>query len=133
LLLAGMFLASLALRPQLVGGGPLLSAIQRVLRVSRAVAGLIFDCGRFVHGLFAPIAFRGRNDPTRWWWPTGARYRCDAFQGQIAAPLPGHETAHCVSWDEAVTAPAKPNGEVLVIDDLQDGSQASPRGGRSVR
>lgn len=51
---------------------------------------------------------------------TGARYRRDGFQGQTAAPLPGHETAHCVSWDEAVTAPTQPDGDVLVIDDLQD-------------
>lgn len=58
LLLAGMFLASLALRPQLVGVGPLLSTIQRDLRVSHAVAGLMSTVVVLCMGLFAPIAFR---------------------------------------------------------------------------
>lgn len=51
---------------------------------------------------------------------TGARYRRDGFQGQTAAPLPGHETATCVSWDEVATGAVQPTGDVLVIDDLQD-------------
>jgi NADPH-dependent 2,4-dienoyl-CoA reductase/sulfur reductase-like enzyme len=51
---------------------------------------------------------------------TGSRYRRDGFQGQTAAPLPGHETANCVSWPEVVTGAARPSGNVLVIDDLQD-------------
>jgi 2,4-dienoyl-CoA reductase-like NADH-dependent reductase (Old Yellow Enzyme family)/thioredoxin reductase len=51
---------------------------------------------------------------------TGSSYRRDGFQGQTAAPLPGHETGNCVSWDEVVTGAARPAGNVLVIDDLQD-------------
>src|SRR6059058_5331537 len=41
LLLVGLFLVSLALRPQLVGVGPLLSTIRADLRVSHSVAGLL--------------------------------------------------------------------------------------------
>jgi CP family cyanate transporter-like MFS transporter len=52
-----MFLASLALRPQLVGIGPLLSTIQRDLRVSHSVAGLLATVVVLCMGLFAPAAF----------------------------------------------------------------------------
>jgi 2,4-dienoyl-CoA reductase-like NADH-dependent reductase (Old Yellow Enzyme family)/thioredoxin reductase len=51
---------------------------------------------------------------------TGASYRRDGWQGQTAAPLPGWETANCVTWDEVVTGKAAPSGSVLVLDDLQD-------------
>jgi thioredoxin reductase len=51
---------------------------------------------------------------------TGARYRRDGWQGQTAAPLPGWETAQCVTWDEVATGAASPAGSVLVLDDLQD-------------
>jgi 2,4-dienoyl-CoA reductase-like NADH-dependent reductase (Old Yellow Enzyme family)/thioredoxin reductase len=51
---------------------------------------------------------------------TGARYREDGWQGQTAAPLPGVETAQCVSWDRVVTGEVTPTGSVLVLDDLQD-------------
>jgi CP family cyanate transporter-like MFS transporter len=57
LLLAGMFLASLALRPQLVGIGPLLSTIQSGLGVSHSVAGLLSTLIVLCMGLFAPVAF----------------------------------------------------------------------------
>ena len=40
-LLAGLFLAALSLRPQLVGAGPLLPSIERNLHVSHAIAGLL--------------------------------------------------------------------------------------------
>ena len=56
-LLAGLFLASLALRPQLVGIGPLLSTIQRSLGVSHSVAGLLSTVVVLCMGLFAPVAF----------------------------------------------------------------------------
>jgi CP family cyanate transporter-like MFS transporter len=52
-----LFLASLALRPQLVGVGPLLSTIQRDLRVSHSVAGLLSTAVVLCMGLFAPAAF----------------------------------------------------------------------------
>ena len=58
LLLTGMFLASLALRPQLVGVGPLLPAVQSDLGVSHAVAGLLSTVIVLCMGLFAPVAFR---------------------------------------------------------------------------
>ncbi len=58
LLLPGMFLASLALRPQLVGVGPLLSTIAHDLRVSHSVAGLLSTEVVLCMGLFAPAAFR---------------------------------------------------------------------------
>src|SRR5436305_264077 len=58
LLLAGMFLAALALRPQLVGVGPLLSTIAHDLHVSHSVAGLLSTAIVLCMGLFAPSAFR---------------------------------------------------------------------------
>ncbi len=57
LLLSGMFLASLALRPQLVGIGPLLSTIAHDLRVSHSVAGLLSSAIVLCMGVFAPSAF----------------------------------------------------------------------------
>jgi 2,4-dienoyl-CoA reductase-like NADH-dependent reductase (Old Yellow Enzyme family)/thioredoxin reductase len=51
---------------------------------------------------------------------TGATYRRDGWQGQTAAPLPGWETANCVTWDEVATGKANPSGSVIVLDDLQD-------------
>ncbi len=58
LLLAALFLASLALRPQLVGVGPLLSTIQGDLRVSHSVAGLMSTLIVLCMGLLAPLAYR---------------------------------------------------------------------------
>lgn len=51
---------------------------------------------------------------------TGARVRRDGFQGQTARPLPGHETGNCVGWDQVALGDVTPEGEVLIIDDLQD-------------
>jgi MFS transporter, CP family, cyanate transporter len=67
LLLAGLFLAALTLRPQLVGIGPLLSTIQRSLGVSHSVAGLLSTAVVLCMGLFAPVAYliSGRVGP-RW-------------------------------------------------------------------
>lgn len=53
-LLASLFLASLALRPQLVGIGPLIPRIQDDLHVSHAVAGLLGTIPVLCMGLFAP-------------------------------------------------------------------------------
>lgn len=58
LLLAGLFLASFAFRPQLVGIGPLLPAIQADLDVPHAVAGLLATILVASLGLFAPLGFR---------------------------------------------------------------------------
>jgi CP family cyanate transporter-like MFS transporter len=67
LLLTGMFLVSLALRPQLVGVGPLLSTIQHDLRVSHSVAGLLSTAIVLCMGLFAPSAFLiARRAGQRW-------------------------------------------------------------------
>ena len=51
---------------------------------------------------------------------TGARYSDNGFQGQTAAPLPGHETGNCVAWDDIAVGRQTAQGNVLVIDDLQD-------------
>ena len=67
LLLTGMFLASVALRPQLVGIGPLLSTIRHELGVSHSVAGLLSTVVVLCMGLFAPLAFLiARNVGPRW-------------------------------------------------------------------
>jgi CP family cyanate transporter-like MFS transporter len=57
-LLAALFLASLALRPQLVGLGPLLSSIRQGLGVSHSVAGLLSTLIVLCMGLLAPPAYR---------------------------------------------------------------------------
>jgi len=51
-----MFVAALALRPQLVGAGPLLPDIQDDLSISHAVAGLLGTIPVLCMGLFAPAA-----------------------------------------------------------------------------
>ena len=55
-LLVALFLAAVALRPQLVGVGPLLPSIQSYLGVSHAVAGLLGTIPILCMGLFAPPA-----------------------------------------------------------------------------
>jgi MFS transporter, CP family, cyanate transporter len=55
-LLAALFLAALALRPQLVGIGPLIPSIQLDLSTSHAVAGLLGTIPVLCMGLFAPPA-----------------------------------------------------------------------------
>jgi CP family cyanate transporter-like MFS transporter len=55
-LLAALFLAALALRPQLVGIGPLIPSIQLDLHTSHAVAGLLATIPVLCMGLFAPPA-----------------------------------------------------------------------------
>jgi MFS transporter, CP family, cyanate transporter len=56
LLLAALLLAAVALRPQLVGAGPLIPDIQDDLEVSHAVAGLVGTIPVLCMGLFAPLA-----------------------------------------------------------------------------
>jgi CP family cyanate transporter-like MFS transporter len=56
LLLAALLLAAVALRPQLVGAGPLIPDIQDDLDVSHAVAGLVGTIPVLCMGLFAPLA-----------------------------------------------------------------------------
>jgi MFS transporter, CP family, cyanate transporter len=55
-LLAALLLAAVALRPQLVGAGPLIPDIQDDLGVSHAVAGLVGTIPVLCMGLFAPVA-----------------------------------------------------------------------------
>lgn len=55
-LLAALFLGALALRPQLVGIGPLIPSIQLDLHTSHAVAGLLGTIPVLCMGLFAPPA-----------------------------------------------------------------------------
>jgi MFS transporter, CP family, cyanate transporter len=65
-LLAALFLAALALRPQLVGVGPLVPDIDDDLHVSHAVAGLLGTIPVLCMGLFAPpAAFLGGRLGTR--------------------------------------------------------------------
>jgi CP family cyanate transporter-like MFS transporter len=54
-LLLGLFFCALALRPQLVGVGPLLPRIQHDLGVSHAVAGLLGTIPVLCMGIFAPL------------------------------------------------------------------------------
>lgn len=56
-LLAGLFITSLMLRPQLVGVGPLLPTIQDDLDVSHSVVGLLPTIVVLSMGVFAPSAF----------------------------------------------------------------------------
>jgi len=77
-LLAGLFLASLAFRPQLVGVGPLFPEIEDDLDVSHAVAGLLGTIPVLCMGLFAPPApFASRR--------FGSRQAIAACLGLIAA------------------------------------------------
>jgi CP family cyanate transporter-like MFS transporter len=55
-LLAALFVASLALRPQLVGVGPLLPDVEAGLGVSHAVAGLLGTIPVMCMAVFAPAA-----------------------------------------------------------------------------
>jgi CP family cyanate transporter-like MFS transporter len=55
-LLAALFFGALALRPQLVGVGPLLPEIDEDLGISHAVAGLLSTIPVLCMGLFAPPA-----------------------------------------------------------------------------
>jgi CP family cyanate transporter-like MFS transporter len=57
-LLGGLFLGALALRPQIVGVGPLLPEIQDDLGTSHAVVGLLATIPVLCMGLFAPAAPR---------------------------------------------------------------------------
>ncbi len=56
LLLCALLLAAVALRPQLVGAGPLIPDIQDDLGTSHAVAGLVGTIPVLCMGLFAPLA-----------------------------------------------------------------------------
>ena len=56
LLLAALLLAAVALRPQLVGAGPLIPDIQDDLGTSHSVAGLVGTIPVLCMGLFAPLA-----------------------------------------------------------------------------
>jgi CP family cyanate transporter-like MFS transporter len=65
-LLAGLFLAGLALRPQIVGVGPLIPSIQDDLDISHAVAGLLGTIPVLCMGLFAlPASLVTRRYGTR--------------------------------------------------------------------
>jgi CP family cyanate transporter-like MFS transporter len=67
LVLIGLFVASLGLRPQLVGVGPLLSTIQSDLAISHAVAGLLSTVIVLCMGVFAlPAVVIARHAGQRW-------------------------------------------------------------------
>ncbi len=53
---AALFLVSLALRPQIIGAGPLIPAIQSDLGISHTVAGLLGTIPVLCMGVFAPAA-----------------------------------------------------------------------------
>jgi CP family cyanate transporter-like MFS transporter len=54
--LAALFLAALALRPQIIGAGPLIPSIQRGLGTTHAIAGLLGTIPVLCMGIFAPLA-----------------------------------------------------------------------------
>lgn len=56
LVLAGLFLASLSLRPQIIGVGPLLPQVKTGLGISHTVEGLLSSIPLLCMGLFAPVA-----------------------------------------------------------------------------
>lgn len=56
LVLAGLFVASLALRPQIIGVGPLLPQVKADLDVSHTAEGLLSSIPLLCMGLFAPVA-----------------------------------------------------------------------------
>ncbi len=56
LLLAALLLAAVALRPQLVGAGPLIPDIQDDLGTSHSIAGLLSTIPVLCMGVFAPLA-----------------------------------------------------------------------------
>jgi CP family cyanate transporter-like MFS transporter len=87
-LLIGLFLASLALRPQLVGVGPLLSTIQGGLAVSHSVAGLLSTLIVLCMGLFAPVAFLIARRAGPRWTIAGALALIAAFGLARAATKP---------------------------------------------
>lgn len=51
---------------------------------------------------------------------TGASIATDGFQGWTAQALPGAQAGRLVGWDQIATGAVKPEGNVLVIDDLGD-------------
>jgi MFS transporter, CP family, cyanate transporter len=54
--IAALFLVSLALRPQIIGVGPLIPAIQGDLGISHTIAGLLGTIPVLCMGIFAPAA-----------------------------------------------------------------------------
>jgi CP family cyanate transporter-like MFS transporter len=87
-MLAALFLGALALRPQLVGIGPLLPDIDDDLDVSHAVAGLLATIPVLCMGLFAPpAAFLGGRLGTR--AAIGACLAGIAAFGLVRAAAPG--------------------------------------------
>ena len=56
LVLVGLFVASLALRPQIIGVGPLLPQVRADLGISHTVEGLLSTIPVLCMGLFAPVA-----------------------------------------------------------------------------
>ena len=54
--LAALFFVSLALRPQIIGSGPLIPSIQSQLGISHTVAGLLGTIPVLCMGIFAPAA-----------------------------------------------------------------------------
>src|SRR3954452_22335131 len=78
-LLAGLFLAGLALRPQIVGVGPLIPDIQDDLDISHAVAGLLGTIPVLCMGVFALPA----GAMTRRWGSRASIAGCLALIGSF--------------------------------------------------
>lgn len=57
LLMPALFIAALALRPEVIGIGPLLATMQQDLGISHAAAGLLSTIVVLCMGLFAPVAY----------------------------------------------------------------------------
>lgn len=87
-LLAGLFFAALALRPQVVGVGPLLPAIRTDLGLSHAVAGLLGTIPVLCMGLFAlPAGRLARRIGSR--WAVAVAVAAIGLFGIVRAVVPG--------------------------------------------
>jgi CP family cyanate transporter-like MFS transporter len=101
-LLVALVLASIAMRPQLLGIGPLLPRIERDLSVSHTIAGLLVTIPIACAGLLVPVAAAVRS---RIGWRQGitATIAIAGSVGLARALLPGVPTAILLSAPIGVT------------------------------
>ncbi len=100
-MLVALFLAALALRPQIVGVGPLIPAIQDDLDTSHATAGLLGTIPVLCMGLFAPLgAYLAGRIGTRTAMAT-ALALIAAF-GVLRASVPSALLVVLLTWPMAV-------------------------------
>lgn len=99
--LLALFLAALALRPQIVGAGPLIPAIQQDLGGSHAVVGLLGTIPVLCMGLFAPVAaYLAARVGTR--WAMAAGLTLIGVFGTLRAAVPSIWLAVLLTWPVGV-------------------------------